>query len=59
METGILDSCTNYNSQHKDNMSSVNVTDNLFILVENSKHKQNYTQNKENRDTKTRKEPTD
>ena len=57
MQTGILDSGNNYNSQDKVNMSSVNATDNLLIPVKNSKHKQNHIQNKENRDTKTRKEP--
>ena len=53
MQTGILDSGNNYNSQDK-----VNMSDNLLIPVKNSKHKQNHIQNKENRDTKTRKEPT-
>ena len=50
MQTGILDSRINYNSQDEDNMPSINMTANLFVPVNNSKHKQNYNQNKENRD---------
>ena len=49
MQTGILDSGTNYNSQDKDNMSSINITDNSFIPANKLKHKQNYNQNKKNR----------
>ena len=39
MQTGILDSSTNYSFQNKDNMSSINITDNSFIQVSNSNHK--------------------
>ena len=49
MQTGILDSGANYNSQDKDSISSINITDNSFIPANNLKHKQNYNQNKENR----------
>ena len=48
MQTGILDSGTNYNSQDKNNMPSISKTDNSFIPSNNSKHKRNYSQNKEN-----------
>ena len=39
MQTGILDSDINYNSQDKNNMWSIEITDNSFIPVNNSKHK--------------------
>ena len=37
MQTGILDSGTNCTSQDKDNITSINITDDSFIPVNNSK----------------------
>ena len=39
MQTGILDSSANCGFQNKDNMPSINITDNSFIQVNNSDHK--------------------
>ena len=50
MQTGILDSGTNCTSQDKDNITSINITDDSFIPVNNSKHKRNYDRNKKNRE---------
>ena len=49
MQTGNLDSGTNCTSPDKDKITSINITDDSFIPVNNSKHKQNYDQNKKNR----------
>ena len=49
MQTGILDSGTNCTSQDKDKATSINIIDDSFVPVNNSKHKQNYDQNKKNR----------
>ena len=49
MQTGILDSGTNCTSQNKDKITSINITDDSCIPVNNSKHKRNYDQNKKNR----------
>ena len=49
MHTGILDSGTNCASQDKDKITSINITDDSCIPVNNSKHKQNYDQNKKKR----------
>ena len=49
MHTGILDSGTNCTSQDKDKITSINITDDSCIPVNNSKHKQNYDQNKKKR----------
>ena len=46
MQIRILDSSTNYTSQDKGNITSINITDDSFIPVSNSKHKRNYNQNK-------------
>ena len=50
MQTGIWDRGTSCTSQDKDNITSVNITDNSFISVNNLKHKQNYDQKKKNRE---------
>ena len=39
MQTGILDSSTNCTSQDKDKATSINIIDDSFIPVNNSKHK--------------------
>ena len=57
MQTGISDSGTNCTSQDKDKTTSLNITDGSFVPVNNSKHKQNYDQNKKT-EGKTRKKPT-
>ena len=49
IQTGILDSGTNCTSQDKDNITSINMAEDSFILINNSKHKRNYDQNKRNR----------
>ena len=49
MQTGNLDSDTNCTSPDKDKITSVNITDDSFIPVNNSKHKRNYDENKKNR----------
>ena len=38
MQAGILDSGTNCTSQDKDNITTINITDDSFIPVNNSKH---------------------
>ena len=50
MQTGIWDWGTSCTSQDKDNITSVNITDNSLISVNNLKHKQNYDQKKKNRE---------
>ena len=50
MQTGIWDWGNSCTSQDKDNITSVNITDNSFISVNNLKHKQNYDQKKKNRE---------
>ena len=62
MQAGILDSGTNCTSQDKDNITTINITDDSFIPVNNSKHNWNYDQNKKNREQnkeKTNSENTD
>ena len=49
MQTGILDSGTNRTSQDKDNVTSINITDDSFTPINNSKHNRSYEQNKRNR----------
>ena len=49
MQTGNLDSGTNCTSPDKDKITSINITDDSFIPVNNSKHKRNYDENKKNR----------
>ena len=49
MHTGILDSGTNCASKGKDSITSINLTHDSFIPVNNSKHKRNYDQNNRNR----------
>ena len=55
MQTGILDSGTNCTSQDKDDITSINITDDSFIPANNSKHKRNFDQNKKNREQKRKK----
>ena len=50
MQTGILDSGNNCTSQDKDNITSINITDDSLIPVNNSNLKRNYDQNKKNRE---------
>ena len=50
MQTGLLDSGTNCTSQDKDNITSINITDDSLISVNNSNLKRNYDQNKKNRE---------
>ena len=49
MQTGNQDTGTNCTSPDKDKITSKNITDNSFIPVNNSTHKQNYDQNKKYR----------
>ena len=49
MQTGNLDSATNCTSPDKDKITSINITDDSFIPVNNSEHKHNYDQNEKNR----------
>ena len=49
MQTGILDSGTNCTCQDKDTITSINIMDDSFVPVNNSKDKQNYDKNKKNR----------
>ena len=49
MQTGILGSSTNCTSQDKDKATSINIIDDSFVPVNNSKHKRNCDQNKKNR----------
>ena len=49
MKTGNLDSGTNCTSQEKDKITSIYLTDDSFIPVNNSKHRRNYDQNKKTR----------
>ena len=49
MQTGNLDSGTNCTSPDIDKITSINITDDSFIPVNNSKHKRNYDENKKNR----------
>ena len=46
MQTGILDSGTDCTSQDNVKITSMNITEDSFVPVNNSKHKQNYDQNK-------------
>ena len=50
MQIGILDSGTNCTSQDNITSISINITDDSFIPVNNSKHKRNYDQNKKNKE---------
>ena len=47
MQTAILDSGTNCTSQDKDETISINMTNDSFIAVNNSKHQWNYDKNKQ------------
>ena len=47
MQTAILDSGTNCSSQDNDEIISINITDDSFIPVNNSKHQRNYDENKQ------------
>ena len=49
MQTGNLDSGTNCTSPDIDKITSINITDDSFIPVNNSKHKRNYDQNEKTR----------
>ena len=49
MQTGNLDSGTNCTSPDKDKITSINITDDSFIPVNNSEHKRDYDQNEKNR----------
>ena len=49
MQTGNLDSGTNCPSPDKDKITSINITDDSFIPVNNSEHKRDYDQNEKNR----------
>ena len=49
MQTGNLDSGINCTSPDKDKITSINITADSLIRVNNSKYKQNYEQNKKNR----------
>ena len=49
MKTGNLDSGANCTPPDKDKITSINITDDSFIPVNNSKHKQNYDQNEKTR----------
>ena len=44
-----LDSGTNCTSQNRDKKTSMKITDDSFIPINNWKHKQSYDQNKKNR----------
>ena len=57
MQTGNLDSGTNCTSPDKDKITSINITDNLFIPVNNSEHKRDYDQNEKKR-MQNKKKPT-
>ena len=48
-QTEILDSGTNCTCQDKDTITSINIMDDSFVSVNNSKYKQNYDKNKKNR----------
>ena len=49
VQTGNLDSGTNCTPPDKDKITSINITDDSFIPVNNSKHKRNYDQNEKTR----------
>ena len=57
MQTGNLDSGTNCTSPDKDKITSINITDNSFIPVNNSEHKRDYDQNEKKR-MQNKKKPT-
>ena len=52
MQTRNYESGTNCNSPNKDKITSINITDDSFIPLKNSKHKRNYDQNKKNLEAK-------
>ena len=49
MQTGNFDSGTNRTPPDKDKITSINITDDSFITVNNSKQKRNYDQNEKTR----------
>ena len=49
VQTGNLDSGTNCTPPDKDKITSINITDDSFITVNNSKQKRNYDQNEKTR----------